>query len=238
MKRVLVILGIIIIIAAIFFVTIGKPVAIKLLNRNTAAEHVVLVPGYGAPVSGNKTYEGYIENVANYVFMKENQVTVVIFTGSYSVLSELSEAEAMNQYFNSSLDITALQQRGVRVYQERCAITSAQNISYSKDLLDEHKIFPERVTIFGDSAHKDKLVATAEYEFSGASIDFQGYSLGAQANLLTDVKDLTELVTGYDSAKNYNKVLQERIKQWSTSYHYDVAANLVAKGCTQYKGFQ
>ncbi len=35
-----------------------------------------------------------------------------------------------------------------------------------------------------------------------------------------------------------NEILEQRINQWTDDFDYDVADNLVAKGCSQFSGFQ
>lgn len=230
-------------------ITLGISVArwrveLKQLWLNTTPQHVVIVPGYGAPVVGNNHYEQYIKMVAEYVSNPANAVNVIIFTGSYSTLPDLSEAEAMNSYFNSIVNLSNLQQRGVHVYQERCAIVSWQNMTYSEALLTTQQLQPTKVTIFGDEQRKTKLLSYAQYAFSktitisdAVSINFIGYTFNSVTpNQLDDVKDLSELVSAYDP-KQSNRVLEARIEDWSKRFHYDVARNLVAKGCEQYKGF-
>jgi hypothetical protein len=96
------------------------------VSVDTAAkQHTLIVPGYGAPVAGNDTYEQYIQSVADYVNDTANDVDAVVFTGSYTSREDLSEAEAMNSYFNSIVDTDALLARGVRVYKEECAIAGS-----------------------------------------------------------------------------------------------------------------
>lgn len=218
--------------------------------------HTVIVPGYGAPVAGNATYEGYIEEVAEYVEDDVNGVDSVVFTGSYSTLQNTSEAESMNSYFNSVADITTLQARGVKVLQEDCAIVSWQNISNSKDVLAEYSIAPGKVTVFGDENRKDKLESFATYKFNEdqdipdsatdlldgglhyTEINFQGYDFGnsAESEDERNAKFAAEIAAAYD-AELGNELLKLRIGQWTTEFGYDVADNLVTKGCTEYKGF-
>lgn len=241
-------------------IIVGVVVAVfyrQIQNRwfNNSSEHVVIVPGYGAPVAGNSSYEQYIQNVADYVVNPANKVDSVIFSGSYSNVSDMSEAEAMNSYFNTVINVENLQQRGIHVYQERCSIVSWQNVSYSSDVLRSHQLQPTIVTLFGDKQRETKLLAYAQYIFNSSItvphnlselihykrnsmiIDFQGFQFSSVTpSGVDDVKELTELVSAYDP-KQSNRVLQARIEDWSNRFHYDVARNLVAKGCEQYRGF-
>lgn len=228
-------------------------------DRITAGKdhHTVIVPGYGAPVAGNTTYEGYIDAVAEYVGDEENNVNSVVFTGSYSTLQNTSEAESMNNYFNSVVDTSALQTRGIKVLKEECAIVSWQNISNSKDVLAEYSIAPGKVTVFGDKNRKDKLQSFATYKFNEdqdipdsakdlldgglyyTEINFQGYDFGNSADSEDErnAKFAAESAAAYD-AELGNELLKLRIGQWTSEFGYDVADNLVAKGCAEYKGFR
>ncbi|MBI2415596.1 MAG: hypothetical protein HYV33_02965 [Candidatus Kerfeldbacteria bacterium] len=218
--------------------------------------HTVIVPGYGAPVAGNPTYQQYIDQVAEFVSEADNAVHSVVFTGSYTTQPDLSEAEAMNSYFNSVVDTTDLQQRGVHVYQESCAIVSWQNIAYSQELLANEGIKPTRVTIFGDQQRADKLTTFATYKFNlsdglpgnlqdlvnvsvnVAAVEFVGFNFGDKV-MSAEQRNayfLAEIAGAYDVNVG-NDILAERIQLWSDQFHYDVAANLVEHGCNQYKGF-
>lgn len=206
---------------------------------NQAAYHVVIVPGYGVPVQGNSVYEGYIKKVAAYVDNPNNHVNGMIFSGGYTSSQTVSEAQAMNSYFNSVADLTSLKKRGVQVYQETCSIVTFQNIGYSRDILTAHSIVPAAVTVFGDSSKQNELLAYANAEFrKTGDVNVQGYDFGSAVLNSTkqDLKDLTTLV-GVTSTKISNTVLQQRITQLGTQFHYDVAKNLVAHGCSQFKGF-
>ena len=218
--------------------------------------HTVVVPGYGAPVKGNATYEEYIEEVADYVENADNGVDSVVFTGSYTNQKDLSEAEAMNSYFNSQVDTAKLQRNGVKVYKEECAIVSWQNISFSQELLDTKSIHPTKVTLFGDQDRSDKLKTFAIYKFNlaeglpdnltdlvnrslnAASVDYQGFDFGDSADTEKErnAKFAAEILGAYD-AKLGNELLEKRLTDWTTDYKYNVADNLVAKGCDQYAGF-
>lgn len=219
--------------------------------------HTVIVPGYGAPVAGNRTYEQYIESVADFVEDETNGVNAVVFTGSYSTLKDTSEAESMNAYFNTVVDTSLIRERGIRVYKEECAIVSWQNVSYTRDLLAADSIVPSKVTLFGDVNREDKLVAFAAYAFNEdinvpdsvagvleqgigyTEVDFRGFSFGN--NLKDDererqVKFAAEIAGAYDPALG-NEILGKRITDWTAEFKYDVAQNLVEKGCSQFSGF-
>lgn len=219
-------------------------------------EHTVIVAGYGTPVKGNATYEDYIDQVATYVSNKTNGVNSVVFTGGYTDDADLSEAEAMNSYFNSQVDTTELQNRGVKVYQETCSIVSWQNISLSQELLASKGVTPTHVTLFGDVDREDKLKTFAIYKFNlgdgipndlkelvnkslnTASVDYQGFDFGDSADTEKErnAKFAAEILGAYD-ANIGNELLAKRLTGWSADYGYDVADNLVAKGCSQYAGF-
>lgn len=219
--------------------------------------HVVIVPGYGAPVAGNTAYEGYISEVAAFVNNESNRVSTVIFTGSYSSLKNTSEAESMNQYFNSLVDLDTIQARGIKILKEECAIVSWQNIANSKDILDDRVTPYTKVTVFGDADRKEKLMAFATYKFNEdistpdsagdlinssvnyKTIDFVGYDFGGEPEVETerDAKFAAEIAGAYD-AKVGNEILELRINDWTEQFDYDVADNLVAKGCTEFAGFE
>lgn len=219
--------------------------------------HVVIVPGYGAPVAGNESYEGYIDEVVEFVEDESNRVSTLVFTGSYSSLEDTSEAESMNQYFNSAADLDVVQQRGIKVIQEDCAIVSWQNIANSKDILDDRATPYTKVTVFGDVNREEKLMAFATYKFNEGiadsasasdlvnsslaykSIDFVGYDFGSapEEQAEQDAKFAAEIAGAYDP-KVGNEILELRINQWTKTFGYDVADNLVAKGCTEFAGFQ
>lgn len=218
--------------------------------------HTVVVAGYGTPVKGNTTYQQYIQQVANYVNNKTNGVNSVVFTGGYTNNQNLSEAESMNSYFNSLVDTADLQTRGVKVYKEECSIVSWQNISYSQELLTTKGITPTQVTLFGDMNRSDKLKAFAVYKFNigegvpdnvtdlvnrsvnATSVDYQGFNFGDSADTEDErnAKFAAELLGAYD-AEVGNELLQRRLTEWSATYDYDVAQNLVNHGCAQYSGF-
>lgn len=218
--------------------------------------HTVIVAGYGTPVKGNDTYEAYIDQVAAYVNNKTNGVNSVVFTGGYTDDANLSEAESMNSYFNSQVDTAALQTSGVKVYQETCSIVSWQNISLSQELLAAQGINPTQVTLFGDIDRSDKLKTFAIYKFNlsdglpndltslvnkslnTASVDYQGFDFGDSADSEKErkAKFAAEILGAYD-ANIGNELLGKRLTEWSTEYNYDVADNLVKKGCSQYAGF-
>lgn len=218
--------------------------------------HTVIVAGYGTPVEGNATYQKYIKQVATYVENEVNGVNSVVFTGGYTDNANLSEAEAMNSYFNSLVNTAELQTRGVKVYKEECAIVSWQNISHSQELLAEQGITPTLVTLFGDQQRADKLKTFAVYKFNlsdgipdnvtdlvnrsvnAASVDYQGFDFGDAVDSADErkAKFAAEVLGAYDTNIG-NELLGKRLTDWSTTYGYDVAANLVKKGCSQYAGF-
>lgn len=219
--------------------------------------HVVIVPGYGSPVKGNKTYQKYIQTVADYVTNTDNKITAVVFTGGYSSSPDMTEAEAMNRYFNSIVDTATLRANGVKILKEECAIVSWQNIANSKELLDKQTIHPSSVTIFGDSNRADKLTSFASYKFNLANglpnnvndvvsqalnavtVDFKGFDFGST----TDTQDernarfAAEIGGAYDTQLG-NDILAQRLDAWTTQYGYSVRDKLVANGCSEYTGFQ
>jgi len=229
--------------------------AANLFDKPTA-QHTVIVAGYGTKVKGNATYQNYIKAVATYVNNPANKVNSVVFSGSYSDSKDTSEAEAMNAYFNSVVDVKQLQSSGVKVYKEECAIVSWQNISYSQELLTKAKITPTQVTLFGDQDRADKLKAFAIYEFNLAdgvphnvteavsrsinttTVDFQGFNFGDSVHSEAErqVAFAAEALGAYDT-KIGNDILRKRLDMWTTQYGFNVADNLVKKGCTQYSGF-
>ena len=218
--------------------------------------HVVIVPGYGAPVEGNPSYQEYIRRVSEYVVQDENKVDVVVFTGSYSTLSDLSEAEAMNRYFNRVTQLDTIREKGIRIYKEECAIVSWQNIAYTKDLLSENNINPSHVTVFGDVQREEKLLGFATVQFNAdisipdsvgdivdsagavTVVDFIGFTFGSSSEDITkrNAKFAAEIAGAYD-AEIGNEILATRIGEWSDEFDYDVASNLVKKGCIQFSGF-
>lgn len=224
--------------------------------KNRTTHHTVIVPGYGAPVKGNSTYEAYIKSVADYVRATSNEVNSVVFTGGYTTTSDQSEAEAMNSYFNSLIDTATLQQRGVKIYKEECAIVSWQNIANSQELLAAKDIQPTRVTIFGDQHRQDKLTTLAAYKFNLAeglpdditslvnkslniaSVNFQPFDFGNDAKTEEERQEIfaAEMLGAYD-VNIGNQILGKRLTEWSGDFSYDVAKNLVTHGCTEYKGF-
>lgn len=232
---------------------------VKNINVQLSANegHVVIVPGYGAPVAGNASYEKYIDEVAQFVEDQDNRVSTVIFTGSYSSLENTSEAESMNQYFNSVVDLDTVQQRGIKVIKEECSIVSWQNIANAKDILDDRATPYNKVTVFGEVNREDKLTALATYKFnegiaSGSSasdlvnsglsykeIAFMGHDFGdaAEDENERNAKFAAEIAGAYDPNIG-NEILEQRINEWTEQFGYDVADNLVAKGCTEFAGFQ
>ncbi len=110
--------------------------------------HVVIVPGYGV-IYNDPTYEGYVEAFSEYIEDEDNEVTAVVFTGSYSTTPDITEAAFLNGEFNNTVAVSAIQSRGIHVYKEECAITSWQNIGNTKDLLDDKAEEYSRVTVWG-----------------------------------------------------------------------------------------
>lgn len=220
-------------------------------------QHTVIVPGYGAPVAGNPGYETYIQKVADFIEDANNSVDAIVFTGSYSSLEDTSEATSMKSYFDRIADTDALNSRGIDIYTEQCAIVSWQNITYTKSLLTEKGITPTKVTVFGDANREDKLKTFASVVFNKdvdlpdsakelltqgvnyTNIDWQGYYFGEDARSEQERNALfaIEIAGAYD-AELGNTILRQRIDSWTTEFGYDVADNLVAKGCTQYEGFR
>lgn len=235
-----------------------KSIDVKLSTNDV---HAVIVPGYGAPVEGNAVYEAYIQDVANFVensiALDEKPLDAVIFTGSYSSLEDVSEAESMNAYFNSVADLDTINKAGIKILKEECAIVSWQNISNSQDILTENNVEPGKLTVFGDENREDKLVAFSTYVFnegqylpdtasdllttslSYTTIDFEGYDFGDNADTEEErnAKFAAEAAGAYDEAIG-NEILQLRIDEWTEEFGYDVADNLVTKGCTEYEGFR
>ena len=228
----------------------------SLVSSSNEKHHTVLVAGYGTQLKGNATYEQYIKSVATYVNNVDNDVDSIVFSGSYTDSKTTSEAEAMNSYFNSQVDTTELANRGIHVYQETCAIVSWQNISYSQELLATQSISPTQVTVFGDINRADKLKTFAIYKFNftdglktdvaslvnqslnSTSVDYQGFDFGdaADSDEVRNAKFGAEILGAYDTALG-NELLGKRLAEWTSNYGYDVADNLVAKGCSQYSGF-
>lgn len=229
--------------------------AANLFDKPTP-QHTVIVAGYGSGVKGNVTYQNYIKAVATYITNPTHKVNAVVFSGSYSDNKDLSEAEAMNAYFNSIVDVKQLQTSGVKVYKEQCAIVSWQNISYSQELLAAAKITPTQVTVFGDKDRADKLKTFAIYKFNLAdgvpnnvteavsrslnstAVDFQGFNFGDSVRSQAERQAIFagEVLGAYDE-KIGNDILRKRLDNWTTQYEFNVADNLVKKGCTQYSGF-
>lgn len=225
--------------------------------NNRANVHVVIVPGYGAPVKGNKTYQKYIQTVADYVTDNDNAIAAVVFTGGYSSSPDVTEAESMNRYFNSIVDTDTIRTKGVKILKEECAIVSWQNIANTKAVLDDQAVTPTRVTIFGDENRKDKLTAFASYKFnlddglpnnvndvvsqalSTVTIDFKGFDFGSSADTQDErnAKFAAEIAGAYDTQLG-NTILGQRLDEWTTTYGYSVRDKLVASGCTEYSGFQ
>ncbi|MDP3970635.1 MAG: hypothetical protein Q8P90_02960 [bacterium] len=224
--------------------------AFKTINTalTTQGHHTVIVPGYGAPVNGNPSYEAYINEVIDFVRDEDNSVDSLVFTGSYSSLEDTSEAESMNQYFNSKVILNDIQDKGITVIKEECAIVSWQNISNSKDKLIEYGIAPDKVTIFGEISRKDKLESLATYKFNEdqsadslhyTSVEFVGHDFGASLGTKEEksAKFAAEIAGAYDTELG-NELLNMRITKWSEEFGYDVAKNIVKKGCTEFTGFQ
>ncbi|EKD79029.1 MAG: hypothetical protein ACD_41C00188G0005 [uncultured bacterium] len=228
----------------------------KALLGGSSDHHTVIVAGYGTPVKGNTTYQDYIKAVATYVSNEANNVDSVVFTGGYTDDQNLSEAESMNSYFNTQVSTNRLHERGVKVLKEECSIVSWQNISYSQELLLDKDITPTQVTLFGDENRSDKLKTFAIYKFNlsaglpnnvtdlvnqslnATSVDYQGFDFGDSADTedARKAKFAAEVLGAYDTEVG-NELLQKRLDDWSDTYGYDVADNLVKKGCSQYAGF-
>lgn len=228
----------------------------KTLLEGSSDHHTVIVAGYGTPVKGNTTYQDYIKQVATYVSNETNAVDSMVFTGGYTDDKNLSEAESMNSYFNSQVDTAALQQRGIKVLKEECSIVSWQNIAYSQELLTAKDLTPTQVTLFGDVNRSDKLKTFAIYKFNldeglpddvtelvnrslnATSVDYQGFDFGDSTDTEDErnAKFAAEVLGAYDTEVG-NELLQKRLTEWSETYGYDVADNLVSKGCSQYAGF-
>lgn len=228
----------------------------KALLGSDSDHHTVIVAGYGTPVKGNPTYQEYIKAVATYVNNETNAVDSVVFTGGYTDDKELSEAESMNSYFNSQVNTAELQGRGIKVFKEECAIVSWQNVSYSQELLAGKTITPTQVTLFGDANRSDKLKTFAIYKFNlseglpddvtdlvnrslnATSVDYQGFNFGDSADSEDErnAKFAAEVLGAYDTEVG-NELLKKRLGDWTDTFGYDVAKNLVNKGCNQYAGF-
>lgn len=224
--------------------------------QNQQDHHTVIVPGYGTPVKGNGKYEQYIKSVADFVSIESNGVDSVVFTGSFTDDPNLSEAEAMNSFFNSQVDTGALQNKGVKVYKEECSIMSWQNIAYTQELLSDKGIKPSLVTIFGDQNRGDKLQTFAAYKFNlaeglpsnatelinsavnVANVQFKGFDFGDAVDSEDErnAKFAAEIAGAYD-AKISNELLGKRLSEWTELFGFDVSDNLVKKGCVQYQGF-
>lgn len=229
---------------------------VKTTIENQQDHHTVIVSGYGTPVKGNGKYEQYIKSVADFVNVESNGVDSIVFSGSYTDDPNLSEAEAMNSFFNSQVDTTDLQARGVKVFKEECAIMSWQNISNSQKLLANQGIKPTLVTLFGDQDRGDKLQTFAAYKFNlaeglpnsatelinsavnVATVQFKGFDFGDAVDTQDErnAKFAAEIVGAYD-AKLGNEILGKRLSEWTETFGFDVSDNLVKKGCTQFSGF-
>ena len=229
---------------------------VKTTIENKQDHHTVIVSGYGTPVKGNAKYEQYVKSVADYVNFEENGVDSIVFAGSYTDDPNLSEAESMNSFFNSQVDTTDLQTRGIKVYKEECSIMSWQNISYAQELLAEKGIQPTLVTLFGDVNRSDKLQTFAAYKFNlaeglpdnatelidsavnVATVQFKGFDFADEVDSQDErnLKFAAEIAGAYD-AKISNELLGKRLGEWSETFGLDVSDNLVKKGCTQYSGF-
>jgi len=219
-------------------------------------QHVVIVPGYGAPVVGNRSYQEYIQQVADFVGDASRGVGTVVFTGGYSQLQNTSEAESMKDYFMTVVDSALLKQLNITLYTEECSIVSWQNVTYTKDLLTKAGIVPDSVTIFGDHNRAEKLQGFSTVAFNTdiavpdsarellakgvnyTTVQFMGYDFGdsayseAERNAAFAVE-----IAGATDAQLGNVILQKRIDDWTKRFGYNVADNLVAKGCSQYAGF-
>ncbi len=211
------------------------------------AKRIVIVPGYGTPVLGNESYEEYIKKAVAYVNNETNNVVAVVFTGSYTDDKNLSEAEALYRGFDEYADIAGLQKTGVHFYKEECAITTWQNIENSKALVDSKKTSYDSVTIFGDEGRKEKLIGYANTVFnkdivkdrSVVSVDYvgHGFSKSVQSDSERGTIFAAEIAAAYNSDLQ-DTLLKERIGTWTKKYKYDVADNLVKKGCTEFAAYQ
>lgn len=182
----------------------GAKDALNTVTGSTEEHHTVIVPGYGAPVAGNPSYEDYVETVARFVEDDSNDVDSIVFTGSYSTLADVSEAEALNSYFNTVVDTEALLDRGTRVYKEECAILSWQNISNSQDVLAADQIIPGTVTVFGDINRRDKLVAFASAAFN------QDQEVPETATDVLNLRFTTVEFEGFDFGDTPDETEEER----------------------------
>jgi hypothetical protein len=208
---------------------------------------IVIVPGYGTPVLGSESYEAYVKKAVAYVNDEANNVVAVVFTGSYTDNKNLSEAEALYRGFDEYADIGGLQKDGIDFYKEECAITTWQNIENSKAVVDNKKTSYDSVTIFGDEGRKEKLIGYGNTVFnkdivkdrSVVSVDYvgHGFSKSVQSDSERGVVFAAEIAAAYNSDLQ-DALLKERIGTWTKKYKYDVADNLVKKGCTEFAAYQ
>lgn len=213
--------------------------------------HVVIVPGYGAPVEGNSKYEEYISKAFDFISDENNKVDLVIATGGYTVLKDTSEAESIIKYMSLRHDLSSRIIPEFKTYAESCSIITWQNILFSKQYLDSNNIKPTHVTIFGDAARQDMLLTYAMYQFAGKEflpiksneilntamnfkilkLDFQGYDFGTKNYVVPETTD--EIIKVYLDPKAGDQELEERIAKWTTNFKYDVKENLGSKACKQ-----
>ncbi len=217
----------------------------KRFNKN--GQRIVIIPGYGTPVLGNESYEDYIKKAVAYVNDTNNHVVAVIFTGSYTNNKDLSEAESLYRGYDEYADIASLQKKGVKFYKEECAITTWQNIDNSYAIVKDKGIDYDAVTIFGDESRKEKLIGYTGTVFnkdivknrSVTSIDYVAHRFSKQT--LSDSERGTVFAAEIGAAYNADlrdKLLNDRFADWGKKYKYDVAKNLVSKGCVEFKEYQ
>ncbi len=213
--------------------------------------HIVIIPGYGAPVSGNSKYEEYISQAFDFISDENNKVDLVIATGGYTALKDISEAESIIQYMRIQHELSSRIIPEFKTYAESCSIITWQNILFSKQYLDTNNIKPTQITIFGDTARQDMLLTYAMYQFAGKEflptksneilaattklktikINFQGYDFGTKNYVAPGTTD--EIIKVYLDPKSGDKELEERIAKWTTNFKYDVKENLESKSCQQ-----
>ncbi|MBI2411385.1 MAG: hypothetical protein HYV32_05845 [Candidatus Kerfeldbacteria bacterium] len=215
--------------------------------------HVVVVPAYGIVGESNEQYKAYIDDVVEYVNYKKNDVDAVIFTGTYSALKDTSEAAVMENYFNTVVDKNDLTARNVQVWRDDCSLMLWQSVTNAKKLLATKGMTPQKVTIFGDTQDHEKILAYGLYQFNGeeglptSPVDLVKYAKNPKLVVINFEEHVFDLPSTANAQSTVEQIIQvfktgegatalkNTIAEKASNVNFDVAQNLVNKGCLDFK---
>lgn len=225
-------------------------VALVLLGAgcNTEQTHVVIATTYDQ-VSGNVTQEEYVQKLYEYVSDSSNAVDVVVTSGGYLHSKDISDAQSLATYFDSIADEKELSNSGIQSFTEECSVAYFQQIANTKKLLDKEGVKPTKITLFGDVARKEQLLAYTLYQFTGSdglptnplalakfaadpsitTVQFQEHNFGTENVEIPDTVD--KIVAAFDNPDVAKEELKSAAKTAAEKVDFDVVQTHIDKGC-------